>query len=82
MQKYEEAIQLCEQTLGSAEKNSPTLGADGHLANQDGSGLSKDLSFRLWRARLIFKCYFYLGRLEDALALLEKQKEFGYVIED
>lgn len=74
-------IQLCEQTLGSAEKNSPTLGSDGHLANLDGSGLSKDSSFRLWRVRLIFKSYFYLGRLEDALTLLEKQKEFGYVTE-
>ncbi|WJZ89707.1 hypothetical protein VitviT2T_008905 [Vitis vinifera] len=77
LRKYEEVIQLCEQTLGSAEKNSPTLGSDGHLANLDGSGLSKDSSFRLWRVRLIFKSYFYLGRLEDALTLLEKQKEFG-----
>lgn len=75
-------IQLCEQTIDSAEKNSPTLGADGHVANIDGSGLSKDFSFRLWRIRLIFNSYFYLGRLEEALTLLEKQKEFGYATEE
>ncbi|RVX20415.1 DnaJ-like subfamily C member 7 [Vitis vinifera] len=68
---------LLEMKAEALFMNSPTLGSDGHLANLDGSGLSKDSSFRLWRVRLIFKSYFYLGRLEDALTLLEKQKEFG-----
>ena len=75
-------VQLCEQTIDSAEKNSPTVGADGRLANLDGSRLSKDFSFRLWRVHLIFKSYFHLGRLEEALTFLEKQKEFGYVTEE
>ncbi|GLT82142.1 hypothetical protein SLE2022_005520 [Rubroshorea leprosula] len=79
LHKYEEVIQLCEQTYDSAEKNSPSL--DGQLANQDGSGFSKDSTFRIWRCCLIFNSYFQLGRLEDAIAYLEKQEELQSVTE-
>ncbi|XP_031272500.1 uncharacterized protein LOC116130971 [Pistacia vera] len=75
LRKYEEVIQLCEQTFDSAEKNSPTFNADSQLANLDRFEPSKD--FRLWRCRLIFKSYFNLGRLEEAVASLEKQEKLG-----
>ncbi|KAJ0083878.1 hypothetical protein Patl1_29518 [Pistacia atlantica] len=75
LRKYEEVIQLFEQTFDSTEKNSPTLNADSQLANLDHSEPSKD--FRLWRCRLIFKSYFNLGRLEEAVASLEKQEKLG-----
>ncbi|XP_059625039.1 uncharacterized protein LOC132268238 isoform X2 [Cornus florida] len=78
--KYEEVIQLCEQTLRSVEIDSPASGADGHLAHLDGSDSQENSSFRLWRWRLIVKSYFHLGRLEDALAFLEKQVELEPVL--
>ncbi|GMI81599.1 tetratricopeptide repeat 16, DNA J protein C31 [Hibiscus trionum] len=73
--KYEDVIQLCDQTFDSAEKNSPSLDVSGQLANPDGSGFSKDPTFRIWRCHLIFKSYFHIGKLEEAIAFLEKQEE-------
>ncbi|XWS73594.1 hypothetical protein CRYUN_Cryun02cG0142300 [Craigia yunnanensis] len=73
--RYEEVIQLCEQTFDSAEKNSLSFDINGQLANLDSSGFSKDSTFRIWRCRMIFKSYFHLGKLEEAIALLEKQEE-------
>ncbi|GMI92347.1 tetratricopeptide repeat 16, DNA J protein C31 [Hibiscus trionum] len=73
--KYEDVIQLCDQTFDSAEKNSPSLDVNGQLANPDSSGSSKDPTFRIWRCHLIFKSYFHLGKLEEAIAFLEKQEE-------
>ncbi|KAE8731617.1 Heat shock protein DnaJ with tetratricopeptide repeat, putative isoform 3 [Hibiscus syriacus] len=73
--KYEEVIQLCEQTFDSAEKNSPSLDANGQSASPDSSGFLKDPTFRIWRCHLIFKSYFHLGKLEEAIAFLEKQEE-------
>ncbi|XP_028121126.1 uncharacterized protein LOC114318429 [Camellia sinensis] len=76
LRKYEEMIQLCEQTLGSAEMNcSAVVSADGHITNLDSSDARKPPSFRLWRWRLIIQSYFYLGRLEEALEFLKKQEE-------
>lgn len=72
MRRYEEVIELCEKTLGSAEKNSPLVDT---CISLDGSELSKTLYFRLWRCRLIFKSYFHLGKLEEGLASLEKEEE-------
>lgn len=75
MRRYEEVIELCEQTLGSAEKNSPPMDVHDISANLDGSTFSKYIYFRLWRCRVSFKSYFHLGRLEEGLASLEKQDE-------
>ncbi|XVF04775.1 hypothetical protein REPUB_Repub05bG0114300 [Reevesia pubescens] len=75
LRKYEEVIQLCEQTFDSAEKNCLSFDINGQLANLDGSGFSKDSNFRIWRCHLIFKSYFHLGKLEEAIASLEKQEE-------
>ncbi|OMO54466.1 hypothetical protein COLO4_36472 [Corchorus olitorius] len=73
LHKYEEVIQLCEQTFDSAERNSLSFNTDGQPSNLD--GFSKDSTFRIWRCRLIFKSYFHLGKLEEAIASLEKQEE-------
>ncbi|XP_024156510.1 uncharacterized protein LOC112164526 isoform X1 [Rosa chinensis] len=72
MRRYDEVIELCEKTLGYAEKNSPLVDT---AISLDGSELSKYLHFRLWRCRLTFKSYFHLGKLEEGLASLEKQEE-------
>ncbi|KAH7560676.1 hypothetical protein JRO89_XS10G0069400 [Xanthoceras sorbifolium] len=77
LRKYEEVIQLCDQTMDSAAKNSPTVDADGQLTYLDGVEPSTDFTFRLWRSCLIFKSYFNLGKLEEAVASLEKQDKQG-----
>ncbi|XP_050368764.1 uncharacterized protein LOC126786849 isoform X2 [Argentina anserina] len=71
MRRYQEVIDFCEKTLGSAEKNSPIVDAASSL---DGSELSKYLYFRLWRCRMIFKSYFHLGKLDEGLVSLEKHE--------
>ncbi|RDX72341.1 DnaJ-like subfamily C member 7, partial [Mucuna pruriens] len=73
--KYEEVIQLCDETLGSAEKNSYPLDADCKVRNLDSSQLSKGFYFRLWRCSMMLKSYFRLGKLEECLSLLEEQEE-------
>ncbi|KAH1033612.1 hypothetical protein J1N35_045786 [Gossypium stocksii] len=75
LRKYEEVIQLCEKTFDSAEKNFLSFDINGQIANLDSSSFSKDLTFRVWRCRMIFKSYFHLGKLEEAIAFLEKQEE-------
>ncbi|KAJ9548138.1 hypothetical protein OSB04_020681 [Centaurea solstitialis] len=65
--KHEEVVQLCEQTLGLAEKNFATGdGADGYDCKN---------SLKLWRWNLMCKSYFQLGRLEMALELIEKHEQ-------
>lgn len=59
---------MCEQTLESAERNS--LSKD-----KDGSVTSYPVNH--WRWGLVSKSYFYLGRLEEALELLEKLEQLG-----
>ncbi|KAF7827330.1 DnaJ isogeny subfamily C member 7 [Senna tora] len=73
--KYEEVIQLCDQTLGSAETNFHSLEADGEVTNLDDSQLYKGFYFRLWRCSMKLKSYFYLGKLEEGLSSLEEQGE-------
>ncbi|CAK9187686.1 unnamed protein product [Ilex paraguariensis] len=73
LRKYEEVIQLCEQTLNSAGSNTLTTRAC-QSVNLDSSDLQRSSSFRLWRWSLIVKSYFHLGRLEEALDFLKKQE--------
>ncbi|KAK8543377.1 hypothetical protein V6N13_136111 [Hibiscus sabdariffa] len=75
LRKYEEVIQLCEQTFDSAEKNSLSFDSNGQMVNLDSSGFSKDSTFRIWRCHMIFKSYFHLGKLDEAIALLEKHEQ-------
>ncbi|KFK25519.1 hypothetical protein AALP_AA8G125400 [Arabis alpina] len=66
LEKYEAAIKLCEQTVDLAGKNS---------LHVDSSDTPKDINFRIWRCRLMLKSYFHMGKLEEAIASLEKQKQ-------
>lgn len=72
LQKYEDVIQWCEQTLAAAAMNFPSNNGSA-VANMEPSGVIKT-SFRLWRWYLIIKSYFYLGRLEEALAFIKKEE--------
>ncbi|KAJ4979280.1 hypothetical protein NE237_010060 [Protea cynaroides] len=81
LRKYEEVIQLCERTLDSAERNSVTASFGCPLEKKDISKGNKDCAERLWRAHLISKSYFYLGKLEEALDLLEKEEILRTVVE-
>ncbi|KAJ4839607.1 hypothetical protein Tsubulata_029635 [Turnera subulata] len=75
MRKYDAVIQFCEQSYDSARNNSFPIDADYHLENLDGSKFGKDNPLGIWRSCLIFKSYFYLGKLEEAIGSLEKQEE-------
>ncbi|CAJ1927091.1 unnamed protein product [Sphenostylis stenocarpa] len=73
--RYEEVIQLCDETFSSAEKNSYPLGADCEVIDLDSAQLSKGFYFRLWRCSLMLKSYFHLGKLEEGLYLLQEQED-------
>lgn len=66
LRRHEEAIEVCEQSLCFAEKN--------YI-----SGNESCLLVKLWRWCLISKSYFHLGRLEAALALLDKLTLVGSI---
>lgn len=66
---------MCDQTLDSAEKNAPPEYSSDQFVNLDGAKISRSLYFRFWRCRLIVKSYFYLGKLEEGLAWMEKQEK-------
>ncbi|PON38927.1 N-terminal acetyltransferase A, auxiliary subunit [Trema orientale] len=74
LRRHEEAIQLCEQSLSFAEKNFSSVYPS---ANVYGSPSERHSFVRLWRWCLISKSYFYLGRFEAALPLLDKLKQVG-----
>ncbi|CAI9768623.1 unnamed protein product [Fraxinus pennsylvanica] len=75
LKKYEEVIQLCEQTLSSADSNFPIPGDDNPSEKPHVSCLQRSPSFYVWCWSLILKSYFYLGRVEEALGFLKKQEK-------
>ncbi|CAH2072901.1 unnamed protein product [Thlaspi arvense] len=75
LEKYEASIKLCEQTVDLAGKNSLPVDANTLLANPDSRDTPKDINFRIWRCRLMLKSYFHMGKLEEAIASLEKQEQ-------
>ncbi|KAK2651926.1 hypothetical protein Ddye_011782 [Dipteronia dyeriana] len=77
LRKYEETIQLCEQTLCVAEQSFASVGTDNCSLNMNVSGSVNHPLARLWRWRLISKSYFYMGKLEAALDLLQKIEQVG-----
>ncbi|XP_074321258.1 uncharacterized protein LOC141657812 [Silene latifolia] len=79
LRRYEEVIQLCEETLEAAEKNFSIPGANELLSNMDAEILENYL-FRTWRFGFIFKSNFYLGKLEEALEFLEKQETWNSMV--
>ncbi|WCJ33415.1 Heat shock protein DnaJ with tetratricopeptide repeat [Euphorbia peplus] len=81
VRKYEEVIQLCEQTLSAAEKNLTSSSSSDQFQNKKISQTECHLFARLWRWHLISKSYFYLGKLEMALDLLEKLGKMGSTVD-
>ncbi|KAI3838481.1 hypothetical protein MKX03_013245 [Papaver bracteatum] len=81
LSKYEEVIQMCEQSLSSAEVNCASISADSKLTNLDHAKAKKTSPARLWRWHLISLSYFYLGRLEESLEYLEKLELAGSAAE-
>ncbi|KAK4837008.1 hypothetical protein QYF36_002084 [Acer negundo] len=77
LRKYEETIQLCEQTLLVVEQSFASVGTDNCSVNMNVSGSVNHPLARLWRWRLISKSYFYMGKLEAALDLLQKLEQVG-----
>ncbi|XP_030457885.2 uncharacterized protein LOC115678635 isoform X1 [Syzygium oleosum] len=71
LRKYDDVVKLCEQSLKFAEKNFGALGVNltSDMVDSDCGGNS---AVRLWRFFMMAKSYFCLGRLEEALELLEK----------
>ncbi|OVA12942.1 Tetratricopeptide TPR-1 [Macleaya cordata] len=76
LRRYEEVLQLCDQTLASA-----SLNANGQSENSDGPESIKNSRARLWCWCLIAKSYFNLGRLEEALDFLDKLEQVGFSAE-
>ncbi|XP_010453321.1 PREDICTED: uncharacterized protein LOC104735264 [Camelina sativa] len=64
LEKYEAAIKLSEQTVDLAGKNCRPDSYDTH----------KDINFRIWQCQLMLKSYFHMGKLEEAIASLEKHE--------
>lgn len=70
---------MCEQSLSAAEKNFVSIGMDRQFVDI-GCSESENCSFaRVWRWHLISKSYFYLGKLEVALDLLQKLEQMGSI---
>ncbi|KAM5549592.1 dnaJ [Rosa sericea] len=65
LRRYEEAIQVCEQSFHSAEINCF------RVESMDGSGCNYPFA-RLWRWVFISKSYFQLGRFGAALSFVEQ----------
>ncbi|XP_039847127.1 uncharacterized protein LOC120706516 isoform X2 [Panicum virgatum] len=70
LQRYEEVIRFCEETLSVAERNSLCLCPD---KLSDSNNLDNSTcSVKLWRYHLIAKSYFFLGKLEEAHQFFKK----------
>ncbi|KAA0067891.1 Heat shock protein DnaJ with tetratricopeptide repeat, putative isoform 1 [Cucumis melo var. makuwa] len=75
LQRYEEAIMLCEESLCHAEKNCI---AESAIFKTDFSGCQSHSVARLWRWCLITKSLFYLGKFEAALETVGKIKQENF----
>ncbi|KAJ4830984.1 hypothetical protein Tsubulata_009302 [Turnera subulata] len=80
LRNFKEVIQLCEKTLSAAEKNFASVGDDNCIAELDGSVTEIYSVPRVWRWHLMSKSYFYLGKLEMALDILQTLEEMGSTI--
>ncbi|ESQ52872.1 hypothetical protein EUTSA_v10016164mg [Eutrema salsugineum] len=75
LRHYKEVIELCENTLETAKRNTVSAGIGG-ITNVDGLQ-STHHSLIVWRWNMISKSHFYLGNLEMALGILEKLQQLG-----
>ncbi|OWM78929.1 uncharacterized protein LOC116197602 [Punica granatum] len=77
--KYQEVVQLCDQSLIIAEKNFSTLDTPNGSEDVDDSKCEGKMSVRLWRFLWMAKSNFCLGRLDEALDLLRKVERTGCI---
>jgi hypothetical protein len=68
-------LQWCEQTLPAAEKSHGVTVNEhqDHFSNRATQN-SENFHLKRWRWRLSAKCLYYLGKLEEAVDLLEKHE--------
>ncbi|KAK9128832.1 hypothetical protein Syun_017629 [Stephania yunnanensis] len=72
LRQHSELIQLCEQSLEFAEKNFASASGDGQREKKlNGPESIKIGAARIWRSFMISKSYFYMGKLDEALELLD-----------
>lgn len=81
LRKYEEVIQVCEQSLDSAERNYCFVDNDNQLCNEDSLECPGQFPAKLWRWRMCAKAHFHLGRLEESLDLLLKYEEINSTVQ-
>lgn len=72
LRKYEEVVQMCEQTLASAKKNCASISDSNHTSNEEQKRLLK-----LWRWSLMSRSYFHMARFDMALAIVEKYEKLA-----
>ncbi|KAK1697069.1 hypothetical protein QYE76_013766 [Lolium multiflorum] len=73
LRRYEEVIELCQETVDLAERNAVLINSNGEPNSSNVSGKA-ECSVTLWRPYLICKSYFLLGKLDEALDLLKKHE--------
>ncbi|XP_066363209.1 uncharacterized protein [Miscanthus floridulus] len=74
LRRYEEVIQLCQESVNPTERNSVLFKDNGEPKN---SRVSEQTQFsgRYWQPYLICKSYFLSGKLDEALELLKKHEQ-------
>ena len=72
LQKYEEVVELCEQTLAIAEKNCTTTSNSDCLSDKD-----RNRPLNCWRLSLMSRSYFCMAKFDKALATLDKYEQLA-----
>ncbi|XP_006644051.3 uncharacterized protein LOC102708842 isoform X2 [Oryza brachyantha] len=75
LQRYEEVIRFCEETLHLAAENSLSLCQHSKIIDFDNCSSS----VKLWRYYIIAKSYFFIGKLEEAHQFLKKHRQEALV---
>ncbi|XP_042470132.1 uncharacterized protein LOC122052602 [Zingiber officinale] len=81
LQRYEEVINFCEQTMGYAEVNALSSGANLQSNKEDNSVNLQFFPLYGWRWLLKAKANFYLGRLDQAFELLKKLEQGKSIVD-
>lgn len=79
LRKYNDVIELCEKTMKSSEINSSFIQADDPLIEGDTDHIKP---YEIWRWHVISRSYFYLGKLEEVIKLLQCHNLVGPIREE
>ncbi|PWA34733.1 dnaJ domain, Zinc finger, CCHC-type, Tetratricopeptide-like helical domain protein [Artemisia annua] len=72
LHKYEEVVQMCEQTLAIAEKNCGNINDSKRQSDED-----RNRQLHLWRWSLMSRSYYHMGKFDMALSMLEKYEQLA-----